>query len=62
VIKYIETKYIPYAEWWRVWPCETQQPALCKVLIPADFPRYKVVFFKPPLWVLIVFMEEKKYG
>ena len=43
MIKYIETKYIPYAEWWRVWPCETQQPALCKVLIPADYPRYKVV-------------------
>ncbi len=28
----------------------------CKVLIPADFPRYKVVNFTAPLWVLI-FLE-----
>ncbi len=58
MIKYIEAKYIPYAEWWRVWPCETQQPACCKVLIPADFPRYKVVF-KGTLMGAYLFLEEK---
>ena len=59
MIKYIETKYIPYAEWWRVWPYETQQPALCKVLIPADYPRYKVVIKSTLIMGAYLFLEEK---
>lgn len=33
-----------------------------KVLIPADFPRYKVVFYSTLIMGAYLFLEEKIYG